>query len=821
MKKNLVRKNAACLLAISMLATGCSPKEEAKKPPSSQQTEGTQEFVTGANGAQPEGNPEGTASQTATKKKNEKPATISQVAHYLVKAADDYTPGLTLSTLLDGFKDTNKNITREESLIMISRAFGELPKPTGNTERISPKNVSFSDVSEQAKKAVNNLTNGGVLPATEDGKLKGNETVSIDEVDTIVRRIFVLKGSNLKDDFFSFVNKKDYDKSVLPPGATEMGGLSDLQSKVHKQVSALVKEVASGSGYAKGSKEQKIKDLYNSTKDMKKRNELGIKPIQKYLDAIDNAKTVEELNKAQIMMQKELTSGGLLSMWLMTDYKDSNKMALNVASAITPYFTKEQYENLDDPSIASTVTFHVKMLMLTGVNEEKATELIKARYKLEQKLLSFASTQEELSDSNKMYARVSLNELQQMAPTIDVKKMIKAAGFTVPKEFVINEPKMFKGYVNLLKDENLDALKTVLKLGLIESQYKNLSEDFIKAYEAFNQEMMGQAPSEATPEDVAAENVIESLGTYVSQLYVEKHFSKEAKADVEKIIKNYIEVYKERIDKLDWMSKSTKEKAIEKLDGMKFFIGYPDKWDTDLDQIEITDNFFENQNALNKASRELQAKEQNRTKKANKMVVFPHTVNAAYNQHTNTMEFPAAILQAPFYDVNASLEENLAGIGDIIAHEITHAFDNNGAKFDANGNETDWWTKEDYAKFQKLCKEVEKFYDGKESAPGVAINGKQTLGENIADLGAMASTLEVLKKSGNPDYDTFFTHFAKNWARAMTRERAEALQATDEHSTGNLRVNRTIVNFEEFYKTYTIKEGDGMYVAPKNRISIW
>ena len=254
---------------------------------------------------------------------------------------------------------------------------------------------------------------------------------------------------------------------------------------------------------------------------------------------------------------------------------------------------------------------------------------------------------------------------------------------------------------------------------------------------------------------------------------------------------------------------------------MKVFVGYPDSWETNLDTVEISaDDYFGNQARIRRLTWDTYGAEQFEPNKPT-LGLPASTVNAYYNQFNNSMAFPAGILQAPFYDKNASLEENLAGIGTIIAHEMTHAFDNNGAKFDADGNPTDWWEAEDYAKFQELCDRAAEFYDGWESAPGIAINGRQTLGENISDIGSMACTLDVLKQTESPDFEKYFRAYAKSWMKAMTRENAEFLAQFDEHGPGNLRTNRVLSNFQEFFDTFDVKEGDGMYVAPADRIKIW
>ena len=201
--------------------------------------------------------------------------------------------------------------------------------------------------------------------------------------------------------------------------------------------------------------------------------------------------------------------------------------------------------------------------------------------------------------------------------------------------------------------------------------------------------------------------------------------------------------------------------------------------------------------------------------------MYPFTVNACYSPQQNDITFPAAILQAPMYDVNASYEQNLGGIGYVIAHEITHAFDNNGAKFDENGNAADWWTEEDYAAFQQLCQEMIDFYDGEEGVPGIPMNGTLTLSENVADQGAAACITEIVAGLENPDFETLYKSMANSWAATASREYCQYAAQADVHSTEKLRVNRVVVNCDEFYETFDIQEGDGMWVAPEDRVRIW
>lgn len=801
-----------------------------------------------------------------------KTVTLGEAADYLLAAASKYNKNMPeKAELIDNFEGLKEgdNASRIQALIMVSKAFGELPTPVGNSERLAPKDVDLSGVPEWAQGDLEKLKNAGVLAqsdlslneetkegagdmagglagkensttvseqtsekgvpedATESDTVKdtvastasdstenssgtqpvvASNSITKKELENIVHRIYALYGVELKDDFYAAVNKNALETKEIPAGETDAGGTYDQTVLVGKQIRSILEEIVEGSGYAPGSMEQKIKDFYLSAVDFQKRNALGAEPIKKYMDAIDQASNLQELTDAQILSLKEIGCGGLLAIMYMTDTRDTKKMIATLMPPIEPMNYGDDENHM------------VRLLILSGEQEAEAKEHVKAYLELEKKIQGQGAESEP-----QQY--VSMEELQALLPGMDVKAIIEASGDEIPKELSIMTPALFESFGKLMQDEkNLPAIKTALKLGIIVNTYTYLSKDFLDVFDEYNQQSMGQAPSENSPEDVAYAMVQNNLGDYVDRLYVQRYFPEEAKKDVENMVQQFIEVYKERIQKLDWMSEETKKAAIRKLDSMKFFIGYPDEWSDYLDSLEITDNFFENMVASAKLSNRRNREEaaaKNRGELGNYMKIPAATVNAYYDQYTNTMCFPAGILQSPSYDVNASLEENLGKIGTVIAHEISHAFDNTGAKFDENGLQKDWWTKEDYEKFEELCDKAAAFYDGWESAAGIKINGTQTLGENIADIGGVGCALEVLKKTENPDYDKFFRAYAEGWLKCTTRARAESLAEVDEHSPSNLRVNRVLANFQEFYDTYKVQPGDGMYVAPEDRISIW
>lgn len=828
MKLRWMSRIAAALLAAALLLTACTASPEAPKGEDGVSPLNDNEIVTG-----------GTA------------------VDYLLSAAARYSKSLpTRDELLESVPELQEfaPVTRLQALVLTGKVFGDLPEPKGNNARLAPADVDLSGIPDWAGETLKKLNAAGVLSQTDleppeseaapsletkgaaeeaqtdsvadqaDGSdsavqsspkhesSSAGKSMSGKELKTVVRRIYALYGSELKDDFYAAVNKNALDTKEIPAGETDAGGTYDQRILVQNQVNSIIREIVEGSGYAPGSMEQKIKDFYESAVDFETRNRLGAEPLRSYIDAIDSAKNLQELSDAQVLSMREIGSGALLTVAYMPDFRDTSKVSSTLMAPIEPS------EEVEDEH-------YIRLLTLIGESEEEAKAHIAARNRLLEALKPYAPKQEDYADLSKSTRYVTPEELQAMLPGLDVRAIIEAGGDELPKEFCLMGPTLFEGLGKLMQEgEYLDALKTELKLGLILSNYTYLSQDFLDAFDEYNQKTMGQAPSESTPEETAYAMVNNSLGEYIDQLYVERYFPPEAKQAVEEMVKQFIGVFQERIQKLDWMSAETKEAAIKKLSSMKFFIGYPDHWSGALDSVEITDNFFQNQVALAKRMNQRMREEaaaKNRGELENDMKLPASTVNAYYDQFSNTMCFPAGILQAPAFDVNASLEENLGGIGTTIAHEITHAFDNTGAKFDANGIQNDWWNAEDYKKFQELCERAEAFYDGWESGTGIPISGSQTLGENIADIGGVACALEVLRKTENPDYDKFFRAYAAGWLKCTTRARAESLAEVDEHGPNNLRVNRVLANFQEFYDTYRIQKGDGMYVAPEDRISIW
>ena len=398
-------------------------------------------------------------------------------------------------------------------------------------------------------------------------------------------------------------------------------------------------------------------------------------------------------------------------------------------------------------------------------------------------------------------------------------------GYGAVENLIITDVKLMAKTGELLCDENIDVLKTYVRTKLITNTASLLSKELQDAITGFNAVFLGLS-STMSDEDIAFNLLNSVMSGYLGRVYVEKYFSPEAKADVENMVDEIIETYKKRIGRLDWMGDNTKAAAIKKLDSMTIKIGYPDKWEDPYENIEMKSykdggsligNIFAITSAQAQHTKTLLDKPVDKSA----WLMPPQMVNAYYNALNNEIVFPAGILQPPFYDEKASREQNLGGIGAIIAHEITHAFDHNGAQFDEKGNMNNWWTQEDYQTFQQKTKSVAELYEGLEIAPNAIVNGNLTLSENVADIGGVACVLEIMKEIPNADYKAFFESNGRIWRYTATPKMYQLLAQQDTHAPYKLRSNMVIRNFQEFYDTYNIQPEDKMYLPPEKRVSVW
>lgn len=747
-----------------------------------------------------------------------KQMTVGELADYFIRAADDYNPGADRAGVTDGLDEADR-ATRLQMFVIASRAFGELPIPMGNGKNIAPPPVNLTGVREWSRSELQNLSDGGVLAASDLGLpelVAASAPVIRKDAEIVAQRFFQAFGTNLKDNFYAAVNKSGLDALELPGDGSTVGGSSAVAATTDRQLHELILEIVnSGEDYPQGSPQQKIRDLYQSVLAVQVRNSAGLEPLRKYLDAADAARNFSELNAAIALAVNELGNpgNGLFPMVSVTDTQDSSRKVMQLMT-LSPMFSAGDY---DDPGSGMVQEYREDMilqLVAAGETRDDAEQLADGILGMERALTEYASSDEEMGSLQSQAIRYTPGSLDELMPQAKPSELFAAIGLKPDTWMQVFDDKQFAAYAAWFTEENLELFKAMQKCAIVSGFSRYLSEELAETF----------GYQSGTPGEDANEAVQSFLSDELGQLYVERYFPAGSKAEVEEMVRMMIDAFKARIGRLDWMEEATKQEAVKKLDNITVMIGYPDQWDLNNAEIKgVSDggSYFANAAASEADKWKKMVKGLDEPVNPRRFPMAAYTVNAAASRNTNTLIFPAGILQAPFYDKNASFEANLGAIGSTIAHEITHMFDDGGAQYDATGTVRNWWADSDFAHFQELCKKAEEFYDGCEAAPGIPTDGRETLSENISDIGGIACGLEVLSDMENPDYDAFFRSFARQWLRTGSYETLAELARTDQHAPNILRTNRVLSNFQEFFDTYDIKPGDGMYAAPENRIVIW
>lgn len=633
----------------------------------------------------------------------------------------------------------------------------------------------------------------------------------------------------LQDDFYTAINKEWIENTSLENGYVCYGTFEELCGKVNIEVYNIIQDINKNKDcYKKDSDELKVLNLYNNFLDMKKRNKMGKKPIEKYIKKIDEIHSIEDLRK--IFYEEDfIYFQPLINIGVGADYRDSNMNVLylsnsNLILGNSLYYKNDSYKNIQKEYI----NYIAKLHKLYGESNKESIKNAERFYSFEKEISNDISTyQEEAKDANRLnktYNVFTLQELEDISQNIGIGNMLKSFNITNPNKIIVENPQNIKFINSLIVEEKLDDLKNYFKTIILLNTDNLLSDEFRRASSNLKKILYGVEVVDVS-ESSAVKFVTCNLCELTSRLYVNKCFDKECKCEVKQLCNEIIDNYRNRLNNIEWMTKETKEKAIEKLDNMNVKIGYPDSWGNyeDLKIRSFSDNGtlvenivniynFQTKKQLSKLGTPVNKSEWN---------MGACTVNAYYNPLNNEIVFPAAILQHPFYDKNASKEKNLGGIGAVIGHELTHAFDNIGAQFDENGQLNNWWTENDYKEFTDRSKKVIDYYSNIEVEDGKYVNGALTVGENISDLGGIACVIDIAEKSENSNLKDLFENYAAIWREVSTKEIREYLLNNDPHSPKKIRVNGVLSQFEQFYEVYDIKPGDKMYVEPQNRVGIW
>lgn len=485
------------------------------------------------------------------------------------------------------------------------------------------------------------------------------------------------------------------------------------------------------------------------------------------------------------------------------------------------YYLEKSEKNLEIQKAYKL--FLKKMFVLNGYSESTAVAKAENVFNFESKLSLSMLKREETRNPDKIYNPYALSELEKEFPYFNWRVYLRNTGLLKADKIIITEPEYIKALNKEFKEENINIIKDYMESVILRDSSSLLSREFENA--SFEYSKVFSGINEMLPDDERAFNLLNNmLGELLGSIYVKEYFTEDAKNDVILMIKEIITTYETRIRKLSWMSEASKDQAVKKLETMTIKVGYPDKWE-DYSNIQIKNyqdggSLYSNVKSIGDFKREKALKDLNKKVDKSRWSMTPQTINAYYNPTANEIVFPAAILQSPFYDYNTSKAKNYGGIGAVIGHEITHAFDDEGSKFDEAGNLKDWWTFNDRKNYEKrteaLAKQYSRYKVGDEK-----INGKLTLGENIADLGGVSVALEIVKNDNPDNLEEFFEAYAVIWRNQATKERESYLIKIDPHSPGRYRVNGILTNIDEFYGVYNVKKTDKMYIKPDDRIRIW
>ncbi|NFO03677.1 M13 family metallopeptidase [Clostridium botulinum] len=629
----------------------------------------------------------------------------------------------------------------------------------------------------------------------------------------------------LQDNFYETVNKEWLEKSILKQDEEAKSTFTETKDKVNNDTKRIFNDLLIHENkYLSNTDEKKIINLYNNSINISERNNQGAEPIKKYTQKIKEAKNINELTKLLGDPTINIFSN-LINFSVGSDIYDEKNNALYISSTRLVLGDSDQYRNETDKTKNNKENMEkylINILILSGYSREEANKKVSNLFYFENQLASSIIGVNEFADyynnQENNYKTYKISDINELSNNLDLSYIIKNLGYENVDKVILFEPKWLDKLNEIYNEENLQVIKDYTEVCMISAASKYLSENFRNEYLALQKSLYDI--DNISLEDETKELVKKNFNSALSKLYVGEVFSEEIKSDVKNITEEIINTYSNRIKNLEWMSASTKDNAIKKLKNIKVNIGYPEEW-TDYSNLEIKSykeggSLLENIINLEKFSYK---KPVNAKESFNK--ISPEDVNAYYDAESNEITIPVAILQKPFYDINESKEKNLGGLGVIIGHEITHAFDNNGSKFDENGKIKNWWTDEDYKKYEDKIKRIEEVYGNIEALPGIKVNGEITLGENIADIGSMTCMLDILDNIPNANYDEFFRNFATVWRDITTEEYKVLLLKIDSHSPSDIRVNTVLQQFEKFYEIYNVTENDDMYIKVKDRLSIW
>jgi putative endopeptidase len=642
------------------------------------------------------------------------------------------------------------------------------------------------------------------------------------------------KTTNPRHDFYNYANGTWLKDNPVPETESIWGSFNVLREKNEKILKEILEQVAADKKSSSGSIKQKIGFFYNLSMDTLRLEKDGFKPILPDLEKIKNINKLDELAAITANFHSKRYNA-LFAFYISQDAKNSVSYIPYAAQSGLGLPDRDYYLKEDEKSIKIREEYlgHIaRTFQLIGTNHKEAENKAKKIMEIETALAAASMTRTETRDIEKLYNKKTITELKEICPSFNWESYLNEIGIKTIKDLIVSQPNFFKELEILLTKIPIEDWKNYFTWSVLRGSASKLSTDFENENFYFYSTVLSGV-KEMKPRWQRSLNTInEVMGEALGQLYVEKNFSPESKKRVNEMVDNLTYAFQGRVMQLEWMSDSTKKKAIEKLKSFNRKLGYPDQWkdysplEID-DKISYLDNFlrarnFEYKRMINKLGKPIDR---------NEWGMSPQTVNAYYSPMLNEIVFPAAIMQPPFFNPDADDAVNYGSMGAVIGHELTHGFDDNGSKFDGRGNLNNWWSEDDLKKFNSRTKVLEEQFNKYEADQGLFLNGKLTLGENIADLGGLSMAYYAYKKSREgkkPEFiegftpeQRFFIGWAQVWKANMRPEYLRNMIMTNPHSPGKYRVLGPLSNMPEFYAAFNVQPGDAMHRKEEERAKIW
>lgn len=658
----------------------------------------------------------------------------------------------------------------------------------------------------------------------------GNKRDLIQGVDIVNMDTTVVPG----DDFYRYACGGWIDSHPLKPEFSRFGTFDQLRETSQEQVKGLIEELAANQS-AQGSISQKIGELYKIATDSVKLSTEGATPLKKYLDEVNAIQNKSEISAFLAKMFRNGMSP-FFSNYVYADDMNSSINIFHLNQGGYKMGDRDYYLEKDPRSEELRTKYQAlinKLFVLAGYDEQQAKAAETAVMKIETQLATAAYPRVKLRIPTENYHKITIEELQKTSPAIDWMVFFNTLGLKQIKDLNLSQPEPLAEVSKVLESGSLDEIKYYLDWNIISLASSYLSDEFSDAgFDFYGKTLSGRQEQKARWKR-AVDVVNGTLGEAVGQIYVERYFPPAYKERMLELVKNLQVALGERIDALTWMGDSTKAKAHEKLSAFHIKIGYPDKW-RDYSGLEINagDSYFDNVVRSNIFDYDYMLSKFDKPVDKDEWLMTPQTVNAYYNPATNEICFPAAILQPPFFNMEADDAVNYGAIGVVIGHEMTHGFDDQGRQYDKDGNLVNWWTEEDAKNFEARADVLVNFFDNIVVLDTVHANGRYTLGENIADQGGLHVSWQAYQNSlkGKPapapvagftNVRRFFIGYATVWAGNIRDEEILRLTKMDSHSLGKWRVNGALPHVDAWYDAFNVTEASKLYVPKEKRVSIW